>query len=124
MFASVLPNNKSVSLSPRDAGTLVLIYSEEATKMAKPGIDTSLAISGDPHSLINRVLLLNNQARAAMDKGQFDQAMEKLEEANKIMPDNQIVGQFRSDVRKSRKQACFHASVSTSRTVSSEKQFP
>lgn len=48
-------------------------------------------MSGDPSSMINRVLTLNNEAKMLIDKNQFAAGMAKLEQAHNLMPDNEVV---------------------------------
>jgi len=91
MFPSVLPGDKPVSLTSRDVKTLVDLYGDEATKFAKRGLDPSKLVSGDPSSRLNRVLALNNEAKVFIDKGNFTAAIEKLETAHKMEPNNEVV---------------------------------
>jgi len=91
MFASVLPSTKSVALTARDVKTLTMLYGEEGTNLASKGIDTSKLVSGDPTTVMNRVLTLNNEAKALMDAKKLPEALKKLEQARALDPDDPVV---------------------------------
>jgi tetratricopeptide (TPR) repeat protein len=91
MFASVFPTNKPVALTARDIKTISMVYSDDAFKMASRGLDASKLMSGDPNSKLNRILVLNNEAKALMDTGKFPAAIAKLEQAQKIAPNDGVV---------------------------------
>ena len=91
MFASVLPSNKNVSLTARDSKTLSMLYSDEALSIANKGIDTAKLVCGDPSSVVNRVLVLNNEAKVLMDNKDFPGAMSKLEQAKALEPNDPVV---------------------------------
>jgi len=91
MFHTVVPGENRAALTSRDRKTIVELYSDEATKTVKQGVDPSKMVSGDPTSTINRVLLLNNDAKTLIEKGNYSLAIEKLEAAHKLDPANEVV---------------------------------
>jgi tetratricopeptide (TPR) repeat protein len=91
MFHSVLPGITVATLTDRDKKTIVSLYGDEAVKTVKQGVDPSKMISGDPNSTMNKVLVLNNDARTLIAKGSYSLAIEKLEQAHKLDPTNEVV---------------------------------
>jgi tetratricopeptide (TPR) repeat protein len=91
MFYTVLPGVTVATLTSRDKKTIVNLYSDEAVKTVKQGVDPNKMISGDPNSTMNKVLVLNNDARTLIEKGNYPLAIEKLEQAHKLDPANQVV---------------------------------
>lgn len=89
MFASVVPSADVSTLTARDMKTICHIYDPNA--VASRTIDPSRLVSGDPNSVTNRVLALNNEARDLMNKKDFPAALAKLEQARKLDPTDKVL---------------------------------
>ncbi|MGH9554061.1 MAG: matrixin family metalloprotease, partial [Terriglobales bacterium] len=91
MFASISPGDKPATITQRDKNTVIALYTADPTKYAhKPGEVNNL-VEGDPNSPLTKLLLLNNEAKVALDKGNVQLAVQKLEAAHKIDASNPIV---------------------------------
>jgi tetratricopeptide (TPR) repeat protein len=92
MFSSVMPADTISELSNRDKNTLSKIYSASAEMVSSHPLNMSkMIMSGDPSSNVNQLLKLNAEAAEAMRAGKGPIAIQKLEAAQKLDPNNEIV---------------------------------
>jgi tetratricopeptide (TPR) repeat protein len=92
MFASLPPVDQETKLSAKDKGTLVALYSSEVNTSKKLDMNKML-MSGDPTSNVMRTVKLNAEAAEAINNKNFPLAIQKLEEARKIDPNNELINQ-------------------------------
>jgi tetratricopeptide (TPR) repeat protein len=90
MFTSIAFGSKPV-LTQRDISTVQALYSPEAVKMAGQSIDVSKLVTGDPTTRLNRVISLNNEAKVLLDKGDALGAVQKMEAAHELDPNNALI---------------------------------
>lgn len=92
MFSTVLPGDTVSELSARDKATLVKIYAASPQMVASHPLNMGkMIMSGDPNSNVNQLLKLNAEAAESMKKGDMTVAIQKLEAAQKLDPNSDIV---------------------------------
>jgi len=92
MFSSLPAADYDCALSERDKNTLIALYKADASQMTSRPLDIShLMMSGDPSTIVVRVIKLNAEAAEAMKNQKFALAVLKLEEALKLDPDNDLI---------------------------------
>jgi tetratricopeptide (TPR) repeat protein len=92
MFGSLPPADIECNLSSKDKKTLLALYAtDEATIANRPLKLANLLSSGDPASIVVRVVKFNAEASEAMQRNDFALAVAKLEEAHKLDPTNDFV---------------------------------
>jgi hypothetical protein len=91
MFGSMPPGDLECALSDKDKNTLVSLYSIDAETVARnPLVNSSSLIAGDPNSLVVRAAKLNHEAVDALRNKNFILAVQKLEQARKLDPTNEL----------------------------------
>ncbi len=92
MFSTVMPADTVPQLSNRDKSTLAKIYAASAEAVSSHPLDMSrMMMSGDPNSNVNQLLRLNAEAADAMKAGKIALSVQKLEAAQKLDPNSEIV---------------------------------
>lgn len=92
MFSTVMPADTVPQLSNRDKNTLAKIYSASAETVSSHPLNMSkMMMSGDPNSNVNQLLRLNTEAADAMKAGKIALSVQKLEAAQKLDPNSEIV---------------------------------
>lgn len=92
MFAATLSNDVKPVLSRRDVNTLITLYDLEQAQIASRQVDASkIATAGDVKSPVMQCIRLNTEAVEAMKKKNFSLAMEKLQAAHDIDPQNDVI---------------------------------
>lgn len=88
MYARTTANDTNNELTQRDKNTLIALYSANIDH----SLDASKAIvSGDASNPHTQSLRLNNEAAAALQQRNYPVALQKLEAAHKLDPDNDLV---------------------------------
>jgi len=91
MFGSMPPGDLECSLSDKDKNTIVGLYSIDAETVARnPLINSNTLIAGDPNSNVVRAAKLNHEAVDALKNKNFPVAVQKLEQARKLDPTNEL----------------------------------
>jgi len=90
MFGTIPPADLSCALSVKDKNTMLALYSADASTMAQHPLNAGDMIAGDPNSAVVRGAKLNHEAVEAMNNKNFVLATQKLEEAHKVDPNNEI----------------------------------
>ncbi|MBS2000150.1 MAG: tetratricopeptide repeat protein [Cyanobacteria bacterium SZAS LIN-5] len=92
MFSTVMPADTVPQLSNRDKATLAKIYSASAEMLSSHPLNMNkMMMSGDPNSNVNQLLRLNAEAADAMKQGKIALSVQKLEAAQKLDPNSEIV---------------------------------
>jgi tetratricopeptide (TPR) repeat protein len=91
MFGGLQMHNDHVDLSDKDKNTILALYSLSDNEVAQHPLKR-FEISGDSSSPVVRSAKLNDEAREAIANNQYTLAVQKLEEAAKIDPDDKLVG--------------------------------
>ncbi|CAM6006184.1 unnamed protein product [Sphagnum balticum] len=91
MYGTYLPTDSIPSLTERDKNTIVALYSlDDATVRFHPIGSGEGMIAGDSTSLVVRAAKANQDAVDAMKNKNFPLAVQKLEEAHKLDPANDL----------------------------------
>lgn len=92
MFSTVMPADTVPQLSNRDKATLAKIYLASAEMLSSHPLNMNkMMMSGDPNSNVNQLLRLNAEAADAMKQGKIALSVQKLEAAQKLDPNSEIV---------------------------------
>lgn len=92
MFSTVMPADTVPQLTNRDKATLAKIYSASAELVNSHPLNMNkMMMSGDPNSNVNQLLRLNAEAADAMKQGKIALSVQKLEAAQKLDPNSEIV---------------------------------
>lgn len=86
MYAAIYPEDKPATLTGRDKATVAALYADGAVSSVPSQIPLPAGTSPAMMSL-----RANNEAAMAMNQGNFDLAVSKLEEAYKLDPANSLV---------------------------------
>jgi tetratricopeptide (TPR) repeat protein len=91
MFGSMPPGDLDCSLSEKDKNTISALYSLDANTVARnPLSHTDELIAGDPNSAVVKAAKLNHEAVDALRNKNFVIAVQKLEQAQKLDPTNEL----------------------------------
>jgi tetratricopeptide (TPR) repeat protein len=90
MFGTIPPADLACALSEKDKNTILALYSADAATLAQHPLNTGDMIAGDPSSAVVRSAKLNHEAVEAMKNKNFIVAVQKLEEAHKVDPNNEV----------------------------------
>jgi tetratricopeptide (TPR) repeat protein len=90
MFGSIPAADLACALSEKDKNTILALYSADANTMAQHPLNMGDMIAGDASSAVVRAAKLNHEAVDAMNGKNFVLAVQKLEEAHKVDPNNEI----------------------------------
>jgi hypothetical protein len=91
MYGTFLPTDSIPSLTERDKNTVVALYSlDDATVRLHPIGSGDMMIAGDSTSIVVRAAKANHDAVDAIKNKNFPLAVQKLEEAHKLEPANDL----------------------------------
>jgi tetratricopeptide (TPR) repeat protein len=91
MFGSMPPGDLECSLSDKDKNTIVALYSiDDQTVARNPLVNSETLIAGDANSNVVRAAKLNHEAVDALRNKNFAAAVQKLEQARKLDPTNEL----------------------------------
>ncbi len=91
MFGSMPPGDLECFLSDKDKNTILTLYSLDAKTVAKNPLNhTDEMIAGDPNSTVVKAARLNHEAVDALRNKNFVLAVQKLEQARKLDPANEL----------------------------------
>ena len=91
MFGSMPPGDLDSSLSEKDKNTIVALYSiDDETVARNPLVNSNMLIAGDANSYVVRAAKLNHEAVDALRNKNFPVAVQRLEEARKLDPTNEL----------------------------------
>lgn len=89
MSAFLIPQNQSRSLTERDINTLIALYALDKSEIEKDKYDYAKHANAGGVSLA--VAKLNHEAMVAMQKSDYSLAIDKLEQARGLEPNNKLV---------------------------------
>jgi predicted Zn-dependent protease len=92
MYSVVEPKDAQTSLSQRDINTMNALYSKAGDRYVSQKIDLEAMTKVGDQSVSAQCIRLNAEAAIAIQQNKLAEAVQKLEQAHKLDPSNNIVG--------------------------------